>query len=309
MSTGGQRPGAPRLTFDTNMAGIRQTRVFWATLCELSGQPFILTETGALETLRRERLETERLWAVRLAAANRVLGAGWTATERRRLSTQAAMAARDWLREQLRTKGGAYRLDATRNATIDELQGWIDEHVDDRIFDMSTDNGIRDRKIVVEAMARGYDIIVSNNINTLSSSLLRAWVVSDAVQDMGITTAILPPQVAEEQLREAAQMPVEWCAWAAAQAAVTDPYSAGQAAEEVAALTEVFDARGMEDIATTIERVTQDPAVFDMALERVRTHGNSAAARAERAREIRELNTLAKRTGIAPADLAATFAP
>ena len=51
----------PRLTFDTNMAGIRETRVFWASLCELAHCPFVVTETGAAESLRRERLETERL--------------------------------------------------------------------------------------------------------------------------------------------------------------------------------------------------------------------------------------------------------
>ena len=49
MSSAGTRPGASRPTFDTNMAGTRQTRVFWTTLCQLSGQPFIPTETHAVE--------------------------------------------------------------------------------------------------------------------------------------------------------------------------------------------------------------------------------------------------------------------
>ena len=169
----------------------------------------------------------------------------WSATERRRLSTDAARTARDWLREQLRLPDGPYRRDARRDAAIDGLEAWLDES----IFDLDTDNGIRDRKIVIEAMARGYDIIVSNNIGPIEPALLRAWVGSAAARDRGIVTDILPPQPAEEKLRVSAQMPVEWCVWAAAHAAVTDPDDVGRAADEVVQLLEVFERRGMPGIS------------------------------------------------------------
>ena len=218
--------------------------------------------------------------------------------------------------DSLRGADGPYRRDARRNAALDDLEAWLDENIDDRIFDLDTDNGIRDRKIVIEAMARGYDVIVSNNIGSIEPALLRAWVASAAARNRGIVTDILPPQPAEEKLqpaeeklRVAAQMPVEWCVWAAAHAAVTDPDEVDQAADEVVQLLEVFERRGMPGIALLIERTSRDAAAFDIALERVRKHGNSAAARAEWDRDRHELNAVAQAAGIAPADLARSLSP
>lgn len=300
---------ALRLAFGTNMAGIPQTRVFWASLCELARCPFVVTETGAVESLRRELLETERRWKKNLTRAAPQLGVRWNATERRRLSTDAARAARDWLAEQLALDDGPYHRDARRNRAIDDFEEWLDENIDERIFDMDKANGIRDRKIVIEAMARGYDIIVSDNIETIESTLLQEWVGSPVVRERGVVTEVLPPQPAERKLRRASQMPVEWCAWAAAQAAVTNPDHEERAADEVLQMLDVFERRGMANIALLIERTTRTPAAFESALERVRRHGNSAAARAEWQRERHELNAVARRAGLAPATLATSMAP
>ena len=61
---------AQRITFDTNLAGIWNTRVFWATICEEIGQRMVLTPTATSEVLRRVRLETEREWTAKLRRMN-----------------------------------------------------------------------------------------------------------------------------------------------------------------------------------------------------------------------------------------------
>ena len=63
-------PATRRITFDTNLAGVWNTRVFWATLCEEIGQSMVLTPTTTAETLRRIRFETEREWTAKLRRMN-----------------------------------------------------------------------------------------------------------------------------------------------------------------------------------------------------------------------------------------------
>ena len=109
--TAGQRPVL--LTFDTNLAGVRGPRAFWATLCEEIGQPLALTPTAASETLRRVRLETEREWTRKLKAIDREQGIGWGRTQLRRLATTAANASRDWLNEEIRKAGRSLHLHET----------------------------------------------------------------------------------------------------------------------------------------------------------------------------------------------------
>ena len=92
----------PQITFDTNVIALKPTRVFWATLCEDTGQRVVLPPTATVEFLRRVRLESERDWARRLRAFSDENGLGWTGVELRRLSTAASVAARDHVRESMR---------------------------------------------------------------------------------------------------------------------------------------------------------------------------------------------------------------
>ena len=117
--------------------------------------------------LRRERLETQRMWQKRLRAIEGEVHAEWGPDARRRLANVAAATSRDWLHDQLRTPQSPYRLDAQKQPVARQEE--IDERVPDGFFDFGTDNGIQDKKIVVEAFAGGYHLLVSNSIGSIGN--------------------------------------------------------------------------------------------------------------------------------------------
>ena len=241
MSAGARKPV---VTLDTNLAGVWNTRVFWGTLCEEIGQTLLLTPTAASETLHRVRLECERQWTKKLREINDAGGHGWRKVEVRRLATLAAGAARDWLQGELRNQGGIYASPRTAGEETERLEAEIDELMDDRAFDLDHDNGIRDRKIVIEAMARGHDILASNNINSIDHGMLRTWLKSTGEPQLGIRTTVLRPEPAEEAIRNAFGKPIEWTAYAAARACVSNPYDEVSAGAEIDELLEGFENRG-----------------------------------------------------------------
>lgn len=271
----------PRLTFDTNLAGIWQSRVLWGTLCEETGQKLVLVPTAAGETLRRIRLETEREWMKKLKAASREQGLDRSRTEIRRLAVRASQAARDWLREEVRRQGSAYVVAPEAGMAVAEREEEIEEALDDRAFDLTTDNGIRDRKIVVEAMARDYDILASNNVESIDHGMLRDWIERGEGRSLGVSTTILRPAMAEERLRVAHGKPIEWTAYAAARSCVTDPYDVGRAARELCELIEPLHRRGMAEVKERIRRMTEHRSELARLLEHVAKHGRSVAGRAE----------------------------
>ena len=285
------------LTFDTNLAGVRGPRAFWATLCEEIGQPLALTPTAANETLRRVRLETEREWTRKLKRINREQGIGWSRTQIRRLATGAASASRDWLREEMRRQGGIYAFTRRAAEETEDREAEIEDAMDDRAFDLTTDNGIRDRKIAIEAMARGYDILASNNVESIDHGMLRYWIEEGAGSTLGIRTTILRPEPAEERIRREYGKPIEWTAHAAARACVSDPENARQAALEVMDLIEEFQERGMSELQSRILRLTRNASDFAAVLERVRRHGSSRAMRGETAMQAAGATAVARSSG------------
>ena len=269
------------LTFDTNLAGVRGPRAFWATLCQEIGQPLALTPTAANETLRRVRLETEREWTKKLKRINREQGLGWSRTQIRRLATSAANASRDWLHEEMRRQGGIYAFTRRAAEETEDREAEIEDAMDDRAFDLTTDNGIRDRMIAIEAMARGYDILASNNVESIDHGMLRHWIEEGAGSTLGIRTTILRPEPAEERIRREYGKPIEWTAHAAARACVSDPENVSQAALEIMDLIEEFHERGMSELQSRILRLTRNASDFAAALESVHRHGSSRAMRGE----------------------------
>lgn len=285
------------LTFDTNLAGVRGPRAFWATLCEEIGQPLALTPTAANETLRRVRLETEREWTKKLKRINREQGLGWSRTQIRRLATSAANASRDWLREEMRRQGGIYAFTRRTAEETEDREAEIEDAMDDRAFDLTTDNGIRDRKIAIEAMACGYDILASNNVESIDHGMLRHWIEEGAGRTLGIRTTILRPEPAEERIRWEYGKPIEWTAHAAARACVSDPENARQAALEVTELIEEFHERGMSELQSRIQRLMRSASVFAAALDSVRRHGASRAMRGEASIQTAGATAVARMSG------------
>ena len=55
----------PTITFDTNIPASRETRAFWATLCEEIGQRMVMTPTASAELLSRVSLDGQREWTRR----------------------------------------------------------------------------------------------------------------------------------------------------------------------------------------------------------------------------------------------------
>ena len=291
------RTRPPLITFDTNLTGVWNTRVFWATLCEEIGQPMVLTPTAASETLRRVRLETEREWKKRLRELNREQDTGWSKTAIRRLSTTAAAAARTWFQDEFKKQGAIYALTRPNSQTI-EREEEIDETIDDNAFDLTSDNGIQDRKIVIEAMARGFDILATNNVNTIDHGMLKDWLKKPGTKELGIETTILRPEPAEERLRALHGQRIEWTAHAAARACVTDPDDVTKASEEIAELISVFDEWGMSELKGRIYRLTKSKTAFHAVLESVTRHGSSQAMRSEREMEKTTAQAVTRRAGM-----------
>ena len=286
------------ITFDTNLAGVWRPRVFWATLCEDIGQRMELTPTTVAEVLRRIRLETEREWTKKLRAINQSGGHRWSKIEIRRLATTASTAARDWFRDELRRQGSIYASTSRPAEEVEALEAEIDETIDDRAFDLSTDNGVRDRKIVIEAMARGYDILASNNVGSIVHEILKEWIERGEGKELGVRTTILRPEPAERRLRRRYDKPLEWTAVAAARACVTDAADPHRAARELADLIDGFHQRGMGDLKEQIYRLTETEADLQRILDAVLAHGNSLAMRSERELSHAASQAVSRRTGV-----------
>ena len=286
-----------QIAFDSNLAGVAETRAFWGTLCEEIGQRMMLTPTAASEVTRRVRLESERAGKKKLKRINAEQGMGWSKVEVQRLATTAGNAARDRFKEELEHQGAIYARAPRRDGRIEALEAEIDDEIDERAFDLTTATGINDRKIVVEAMARGYDIVASNNINSIKHGILREWIRTHGAPKLDIKTSILRPEPAEEALRQAYGKPIEWTAFAAARACVSNPYEKGKAAKEIGELLDAFDERGMGAIKDQIETVARSPKVFAEMLERVARHGASLAMREERSMRNASSQAVSRRAG------------
>ena len=287
-----------RITFDTNLAGIWNTRVFWATICEDIGQTMVLPPTARGEVLHRVRLETEREWTKKLKATNREQTLGWTKVQIRRHATVAAVAARDWLASEFTKQGAIYAASPPSSAQTETLEAEIDDTLTDRAFDLSDPNGISDRKIVIEAMARGFDILASNNVNSIDHAMLRQWMKTTGTPRLGLSTTILRPEPAEERIRTALDKPIEWTAYAAARACVTDPHDEQRSAHQIDELIEVFHDRGMSELKDRIYRMTKTRRELTLVLQSVSRHGTSRAMRAERAMRQAAANAPSRRAGI-----------
>ena len=293
---------APSITCETTLTSLSRVRAFWATLCEDVRTPFVLVPAVASETLRRERLTVTREWEKRLKwLRERNPETAWKATDIRRLSVLAATTARDHLLEHLKAPGGAYtRHQATREKRIEiiEIESAISDSLDDRIFDRASKNWEADRQIIIQSLARGYDIIATNNINTIYHDRLRDWLLNGPGADLDLDTTILEPAQAEEALRFAHNRPIEWAAFAAVRACVTDPNNEKLSLRQVAYFTKEFDERGMGSIRATIDEALDDKNILNAALATVEKHGASEAGRYERRKGLAIAENLSRRTGL-----------
>ena len=289
---------------------MHRVRAFWATLCEEVQQPFVVTPTAGNETLGRERLSVGYEWEKRLKWMNRNRLAGrWDKVDIRRLTTLASTTARNWLRDEFRKDAGIYRVDKRATREIVALESDISDRLDNDIFDMSISNGIRDRQIVIEAMARGYDILASNNnVNSIKHARLRHWIALGAGKELGIHTTILAPDLAEEALRFATNQSIGWIAAAAMRTCVTDPGNRNKALQELEVFTRDFKERGMDNILANMLVELDDEAGYEKAMRSVRRHGMSKAGRGELLKEHHIAGALSRKTGVSEKELMGSVA-
>ena len=156
---------------------------------------------------------------------------------------------------------------------------------------------MRDRTIVIEAMARGYDLIASDNTGSIDHGMLRDWLKTCGRPKLGLSTTILRPEPAEEQLRSTCDKSITWTAHIAARACVSDPDDAVRAAQEIAELIDDFDERGMSKLKSRIERTTKRQRDFAALLESVARHGTSQAMCAEHAIRTASARAVSKQAG------------
>ena len=205
----------------------------------------------------------------------------------RKMRETAAAVASKWFEWEIRREGTPYRMVEETTEEMEEREAEIHCAMDERIFDIITDGGIRDWDIVVECMARGYDIVSWRNVPVIDHGMLRHWVREGAGKALGVTTEIYRPDEAEEALRKAKGKPIEWTAHAAARACVSDPEDREGSKREILELLAPLGKRGMGEIEDRVRRMIREPTVLEEALETVRERGNSRAAQAER--ELKEL--------------------
>ena len=147
-------------------------------------------------------------------------------------------------------------------------------------------------------MARGFDILAANSVNTIDYGMLKDWLKKSGTKELGIETTILRPEPAEERLRALHGQRIEWTAHAAARACVTDPDDVTKASEEIAELISVFDERGMSELKGRIYRLTKSKTALHAVLESVTRHGSSQAMRSEREMEKTTAQVVTRRAGI-----------
>ncbi len=306
-----ERPNsAPRLTCETTLASVPSIRAFWATLLEDIGQPYTLVPTVADEVLRRERLNATHEWERRLKWLNREHPqASWGRTDIRCLATLAGATARDHLRKQMQIREGPYHIDQASHRErqdVVELESRISDVMDDRMFDQESKNWLADREIVIQAMARGYDILATNNVRTITHSIFRHWIAKGEGASLGLSTSIMEPPQAEEALRLGHDKPLEWAGHMAMRACVTNPDDELSAFVEIARFTKDFGERGMLPVANLIQKVLDSKDTLQAGLDQLRRRGLSSAGRYEAAKAAAVTGGISKQTGLPAADVAAS---
>ena len=244
------------------------------------------------ETMRRISLDSDRRWEKRLNQARVAGKANLSKFGVRRVGTRAAQATCAWFERELKRRDGPYRTAPERGSSVIGREIDIGQAIDDRVFDLDEDNGVRDKRIVVEAMARGYDVLTSNNNNSIDHGRLKVWMKEEG-ERLGVVTTLLRPEEAEEKLRESLGKKLEWTEYAAARSCITDPYNKKKAKQEMEVLLEPLGRRGMGETQNRIYRALQDSKRWDHLLEHVATHGQSHAGRAEaegRRQAVNEVN-------------------
>ena len=292
-------PSRPHITFDTNIVALPETRSFWATICEEIGQRMIFTPTAASEVLRRIRLESERSWEKRLKSLVKEQGPDLADKKSfRRLSAIAAAAARDTFRDEMSHQGSIYARMPSLTSDLEALRDEISERLPDIVFGLESDAGICDRNIVIDALAGGFDILASNNIESISHPLLREWIEGAEGQSLGLASTVLRPEEAERKLRKANGKDVFWVADALARSCVTNPGDPTRAAREILDASKDFHRRGMLSIRGVIVRAIADPCLRERALNAVRTRGSSLAMRSEARQQAAASKAVERSTGI-----------
>lgn len=272
----------PTLTFDANQLGTRCLRVFWAAICEEIGQNVVIVPTARTEALHRIHLEADFEWCRKLRSINATERHGWTRSQLKDLATIAADTAHSAFRTASREKGSVYAKTPPPDTATIELETEIELAIDDNAFNFAGNNGIFDRKILIETMARGLDIVMTNNPLSVIQPILTDWIERREGRELGITTVILDPEAAETALRRRHDKDPDWTAIAIARACVTDPDDPKKAAADIHAIIDTFDRRRMGQIKETILSLTATEKAFDAVLDQVRRHGTNRTLRAER---------------------------
>ena len=169
---------------------------------------------------------------------------------------------------------------------------------------METAAGRRDHQIALEAFTGNFDLLISNNVNSIDQIGLQAWLDAGNGERLDVASGIKTPADTLVELSVAYQKPREWLGQMAASAAVTDPYDERQAARELEWFVRNFAERGLSDVRKDILYPLRDAATFDGALEYVRRRGRSTAARFEADKTSMERRAMSRTTGVSERTLA-----
>lgn len=288
----------PRLiATDTSIAADHGCRAFWGATCEQIGNVLAFTPTAERETARRIGIDTERVWKKNLKALRASTGSNRSETEIRRIATTAAQASKAWFRRTLTRARGSYRRAEGHKGHIVEREGVLEEAVPEGIFDLLDPNGERDRNIVIEALARDYEILLTHNQRSVKHQWLKDWIEDVGRPRYGVESTILLPAPAFSEMRRRFGKPEQWMVETSVRAAVTDGYDEAKAADQVNELLENFHERGMSEIALVTTQALKNARTWARMLDIVRRHGASATAREEETRRSESRAAAHRRAG------------
>ena len=249
------------------------------------------------ETVRRLGEETEERWKDSLREVKQKSRANIREKEIQRIATTASQTSRLWLRRLLQAPKGPYVATERGDDDAHEREGRLYTVIPKDIFNLEETTGIRDRKIVIESLARGYDILLTNNNEQVKSEWLAHWLATEGRTRYGIESQILAPSAAYTTLCVRFGKENNWMVEVVGRASISDGYRPKQARAEVHRLMRNFAKRGMSEIARTVLDTLAKDREWKKLLALVQRHGPSEVIRAEqeRADETHTLRCAAQR--------------
>ena len=168
-------------TADTELLGDPYCRRFLMSLWELAGGSIVVMPTVADELIGNVRQSERRHWVNTLAYDAEHRNHRYDHAVYRHIVNAASTAAGDWIVTELGSEGGGLTgADATLEQARRAIQ--IAPQIPRRCFRRPDHPNQRaDRQIIAEAVALGYTLLATGNLNTVKREPTNAWLADQGL--------------------------------------------------------------------------------------------------------------------------------